>query len=220
MQPISEADYFLRTKEFQLWLQEARKTFLDEIPAEEARSLFKKFVAKWNAKELPPKYYVGLPGDASGGATRASRHQWGFAAKLTEQERFQLDRAKEKVEPEAPSRAQQAFERKQFRKHDKEVMEELAPRPDPGSRAAMLEKRGAQTAYHRAGVRDESAGLERSDAELMGGGSGRDSFAAALAHRQQQQARKADEKSARHAELQAKEDARMAAFKASMQGFL
>ena len=39
MQPISEADYFLRTKEFQLWLQEARKTFLDEIPAEEARSL-------------------------------------------------------------------------------------------------------------------------------------------------------------------------------------
>ena len=32
------------------WLSEARGTFLDEIPAEEARSLFRKFVAKWNAK--------------------------------------------------------------------------------------------------------------------------------------------------------------------------
>ena len=82
MQPIAEADYFLKTKEFQQWLSEARKTFLDEIPAEEARAnpspsasspkpdpnpkpnpnptlnqaraLFRKFVAKWNAKELPP----------------------------------------------------------------------------------------------------------------------------------------------------------------------
>jgi len=87
MQPIAEGDYFLRTKEFQLWLSEARKTFLDEIPAEEARALFRKFVAKWNAKELPPKYYVGLPvAEGADGATRASRHQWGFTAKITEQE--------------------------------------------------------------------------------------------------------------------------------------
>ena len=54
----------------------------------------------------------------------------------------------------------------------------------------------------------------------MGDNTGSDSFAAAVARRSQQQARRADERSARHAELQAKEDARNAAFKASMAGFL
>ena len=61
---------------------------------------------------------------------------------------------------------------------------------------------------------------ERPDAELMGGNTGSDSFAAAVARRTQAQARRTDDKSARHAELQGKEDARMAAFKASMAGFL
>ena len=54
----------------------------------------------------------------------------------------------------------------------------------------------------------------------MGGNTGSDSFAAAVARRSQHQARRADDKSARHAELQGKEDARQAAFKASMAGFL
>ena len=112
MQPIAEGDYFLKTKEFQQWLSEARKTYLDEVPAEEARALFRKFVAKWNAKELPPKYYVGLSNqaEAAGGAdgsTRASRHVWGFTAKITEQERFQLDRAKVAVEAKSAGSAEQ-----------------------------------------------------------------------------------------------------------------
>ena len=46
--PISEDDYFAKSKEFQLWLHEARSTYLDEVSSEEARKLFKKFVAKWN----------------------------------------------------------------------------------------------------------------------------------------------------------------------------
>jgi len=50
----------------------------------------------------------------------------------------------------AESRAQEMLERKQWRKHGKEAMEELAPRADPGSRAAQLEKRGAQTVHRRA----------------------------------------------------------------------
>ena len=83
MQPISEADYFLKTKEYQLWLSEARKTFLDEIPAEEARSLFKKFVAKWNAKELPPKYYVGCACLPPAAVVACARHRTAHAGAAT-----------------------------------------------------------------------------------------------------------------------------------------
>jgi len=214
MNPISEDDYFLKTKEFQLWLQETERKYLDEMPAKEARESFTRFVAAWNRKTLPAKFYVGLPGDA--GATRASRHQWSFASKITEQEQFQLDRAQEKV---APSREQERLGRKQWLAHDKQVMEEMLPRPDPGSRAAQLEKRQREAAYHRT---ERADGLEMPDAALMGGGApgGRDSWAGAMAARQQATARRNDDKSARLAELQAKEQARMDAFKASMAGLL
>ena len=39
--PIGESDYFAKSAEFQLWLQEARGTFLDEMPSEDARKIFK-----------------------------------------------------------------------------------------------------------------------------------------------------------------------------------
>ena len=61
---ISDADYFQKAPEFQLWLQEARSTFLDEISSDEARRLFRKFVDKWNAGQLPAKLYAGVKNSA------------------------------------------------------------------------------------------------------------------------------------------------------------
>ena len=90
--PISEDDYFVKTAEYQLWLQEARKVYLDEIGSEEGRRLFKRFVSKWNGGELTPKYYSGVPKPEV-----RTRHVWGFASKLTHQDLSTLDSAKSSV---------------------------------------------------------------------------------------------------------------------------
>mmetsp|Transcript_12095 Transcript_12095/g.28053 ORF Transcript_12095/g.28053 Transcript_12095/m.28053 type:complete len:96 (-) Transcript_12095:164-451(-) len=92
-------------------------------------------------------------------------------------------------------------------------MEELVPKPDAGSREALLEKRRAQTSYHRRGEVDASDGLVRTEAETMGGGN---DWAARVMHRQQQQVRRAEAASSRVQELQAKEQQRMADFKIKM----
>ena len=69
--PISEDDYFARTREFQLWLQEARNTFLDELQGDEARRLFRKyFVDKWNGGGVSAKVYAA---GAKAGEPAASR---------------------------------------------------------------------------------------------------------------------------------------------------
>ena len=91
-EPISEADYFLKANEFQQWLQESRHTFLDEITSDEARKLFKKFSSKWNAGDLPSKFYAGSVNAAQTAANR-TRHTWGFVSKLSDADQLQLDRA-------------------------------------------------------------------------------------------------------------------------------
>ena len=83
-EPISESDYFLKTAEFQHWLQEKRSTFLDEITSDEARRLFKKFSSKWNAGELDATYYTGVKAGAVQSAASRTRHQWGFVSKLND----------------------------------------------------------------------------------------------------------------------------------------
>lgn len=92
-EPISEADYFLKATEFQQWLQQERRTFLDEITSDEARRLFKKFASKWNAGELPTRFYTGEVGGGAQPAASRTRHEWGFVSKLSDADQLQLDRA-------------------------------------------------------------------------------------------------------------------------------
>ena len=96
VEPISEADYFLKAAEFQKWLHEERRTFLDEISSDDARRSFKKFADAWNAGKLPEKYYSGEAAGVGGAAQPAAsrtRHQWGFVSKLSDADQLQLDRA-------------------------------------------------------------------------------------------------------------------------------
>lgn len=86
---ISEDDYFAKAREFQQWLVEARSTFLDEVASDEARRLFKKFVSKWNSGTLSQAIYDGK---SSAPAASRTRHQWGFATKLSDADQMQLDR--------------------------------------------------------------------------------------------------------------------------------
>jgi len=57
-------------------------------------------------------------------------------------------------------------ERKKFRKEQKELLDELVPKPT--GREAMLEKRKQITAFHRANA-EKDLDIEYSDSELMGG---------------------------------------------------
>ena len=104
-EPITETDYFVKAPEFSLWLTEARGSYIDELSSEEARRLFAKFVKKWNGGELSSKFYVGVP---AAQAVR-TRHQWGFAASLSESDQLTLDRTKDGVDSatqqQQPSRA-------------------------------------------------------------------------------------------------------------------
>lgn len=50
---------------------------------------------KWNGGSLAAKYYTGA---VSQDAASRTRHQWGFAAKLSDKDMLQLDRAKSSVD--------------------------------------------------------------------------------------------------------------------------
>ena len=237
---ISEADYFEKAAEFRIWLR-ARGAFLDEIDAAEARKLFvKKFVPRWNAGELDPTLYAGVNETAQSAATR-TRHVWGFAAKMSERDRMHVDTTRDSVDTQTqrgaqkvaaaaaaasapragpavvagPARPPGPAASRQHEQWRDAVLDEVAPKAAAGSFEAQRAKRDAQTAFHRRNDDASTAGLERGDHELMGGG-GSDDFAAARARRDARLGSKASAAAARVAELQAKEDARIAKMKAQL----
>ena len=71
---ITDEDYFAKNAEFTTWLKEQRRLFFNDLSADETRKLFSEFVAAWNGRRLPAKYYAGVAGTA----LRRSNHQWGF----------------------------------------------------------------------------------------------------------------------------------------------
>ena len=264
---LSESDYFLRSAEFQLWLQESEGRFFDELPSADARKYFKRFVESWNKGALPPKMYAGGSDILGAQSASRTRHKWAFASKLSEAEQLQLDSTRDRVGSQTqkptmltdgrPGRAASAAARAvpgagwaravsgavagpalcppvgstvgpavgpavgprlpggvaNRREADAAMAAELAPRADPGSREAKLEKRSAQTAFHRA-KEDGYDGLAMPDKDLMGGAS--DEYQRRVAQRQGQRNQRQAVASERVAELQAKEQARMDEFKKRM----
>ena len=106
---------------------------------------------------------------------------------------------------------------KAYNRHDREVMDELAPKAT--GREALIEKRkevGAKI-HGAAKAREEDRdGLGGYSEDRLMGTAGNDSFKAAVARRDAFHKRKNDERADRVAEIQQKEDARMKAFMASM----
>jgi len=237
--PITTDDYFRRAQEFQRWLQESRGKFLEELPSDEAHKLFSKFVSKWNSGGLSSQTYSC---GRDGIDVQRTRHRWDFASKLSAEEQLQLESTRDSIQAQTRRAAGQgrdgaAIERAASvasRAHISGIgrssrralddassaFDEAAAllgvdttKPDAGSREAMLEKRRAQTAYHRRS--DEEEGMPAmSDSALMGANS--DEFAACVARRQQAAAHKSEVASARVQELQAKERERMENFKRQM----
>lgn len=238
VQPLTSDDYFRRTHEYQRWLQESRGLFLEDIPSAEARALFEKFVERWNCGKLSAKTYdVG----AGGGGVQRTKHRWGFTSKMSADEIMQLESARDTIvaqtqraagqgrDAAAIARADQAnaagrgapsASLKRRHQDSSAILDATAgalgldtSRPDAGSREAMLEKRRAQTAYHR-GKEEDDGPPEMGEAVLLGADAGE--WSRGVARRQEATSRKSQQVSARVQELEAKEDARMEGFKRQM----
>lgn len=117
-----------------------------------------------------------------------------------------LQHRQELTEEERSNRiADLRFDRKVDRRTQKERMEELVPRADPGSRERQLEKKRETTAINRsfADAKDSGA-AEVPDSEMMGGGDAVDDFKAQLKTREraknEREIRKEEQLRAREAE--------------------
>ncbi|KAL6754886.1 hypothetical protein V8C86DRAFT_2689411 [Haematococcus lacustris] len=204
-QRISDAEhYFLKGAEFSAWLQEERNMFSAELATERSHQLFQEFAGLWNAQQLGDKYYAG----AVAAPLKRTSHNWGIKTAGMA--------GGSGGAGQDDSRAVQKKEQARWRAEQKEVLEELLPRAT--GREAQVEKRIAR--------REESKAREGSPdtVRLPGGGDvygGDTSLAAAKAweaQRVQSQrnrlAARQDEVAARVAVAQAKENERMAQFRA------
>jgi hypothetical protein len=111
---------------------------------------------------LPP-----LPGQE-----KTSKKRHGPSAPKADELALQQEFA---AEDAALVRADLRFERKADRKRQKEALEELVPRAEPGTRERQLEKK-KDLAEKMRGFREKSPGGEVDEATLLGGGDG-ESFA-------------------------------------------
>ncbi|EIN14304.1 hypothetical protein PUNSTDRAFT_110415 [Punctularia strigosozonata HHB-11173 SS5] len=71
-EPLSEADYFLKSSEFKVWLKEEKDRYFDELSGEKARSYFRKFVKAWNRGKLSKSLYLGVEPTAQS----ATAYKW------------------------------------------------------------------------------------------------------------------------------------------------
>lgn len=121
-----------------------------------------------------------------------------------------LQHRQELTEEERAARvADLRWDRKRDRNTQKERLEELAPRADPGSRERQLEKKRETTATNRTFAdAKESGAADVPDNEMMGGGDGVDEFKAQLKTREraknEREIRKEEQLRAREAEREEK----------------
>ncbi|KAK4053590.1 hypothetical protein OIO90_003829 [Microbotryomycetes sp. JL221] len=57
---ISNDDFFLKSNEFRIWLDEKKGKRLDSLKSSDARYYFSKFVKRWNRNELSSTMYKGI----------------------------------------------------------------------------------------------------------------------------------------------------------------
>lgn len=197
--------YYARAREFRAWLEE-RDHYLDEMPSEDARRYFARFVRRWNDGRLSDRYYAGTAAPVQG-----TRYRWRFAdegalrrsaspprpgarprsaspvrttqgaasAPRTDAPRSAADRQyeRERAQEEARRAAQRV--RRAERRDAKEWAEEQAPRAT--GRDAVRERRREVAASNRAmaerrDVDDDVGDTMSTDALLGLGNSFQDAY--------------------------------------------
>jgi len=218
---ISMKDYYNKNAEFQYWLKKKKHIYFSDISTEKGKKYFKKFVKKWNNVELSQKYYEGKIKISN---SERSRYNWGISKEKNDDIQNDTDeyisfKKKEntdktklmkpedydqlQIEREESNRnryLKEKQERKKYRKEQKELLDELVPKPT--GREAMLEKRKQITAFHRANA-DKDFDMEYSDSELMGG----DDIKERIRQRDKMNQRKEEMKLKKQAEINMKAEA-------------
>lgn len=117
--PLTADDYYQRSAEYRHWLLHSgtaaryRKDlglspsrappeggiYLDEITSKEAHRLFDKFCQRWNDGKLSDEYYLDkITSSSSLSSNSSTGYKWGFAAKRSEKEREEIERARDGVD--------------------------------------------------------------------------------------------------------------------------
>ncbi|KAI8925595.1 hypothetical protein BC831DRAFT_460211 [Entophlyctis helioformis] len=251
---ITDADYFAKSAEFQVWLNTEQKLRFGELESSEARSLFHKFVKRWNRGKLADRYYSGIQPTELTSSERTS-YKW----KLKNVDQMELELTRDSIEAMTGSKTSlvpsisagrhdqaigatsfrspmpresregqegqhgaderrhgpRSLEDRSFKKRVYADIDELVPKET--GRDAVIEKRRAQTAYHRA---ERDVDVEISERDLFDG----DSFQAARsaqrygqaqrdARRKQQRQETAAALATKVDQYRAKEEATIAMFR-------
>jgi len=231
----------VRTAEFQVWLREEKGRTLQEMKSSKARKLFARFVRKWNDGDLWPEIYAGVNAtevpaaqrttfrwnlDVKADSTRtqvnsATNHlnyeqlfgpqQSGGAVVKGPTPRSRDEQLEALHEARNTSREHLSRERKQFRREQQHVLDELVPRKEGIER--RIEKRRLKGAH----AHGRMPSPETKDEDLLGS---ENSFEAARRRQTTIQSRKQESMSAQRlaqqqklAEYKAKEDAKMQVFR-------
>ncbi|ORY16865.1 hypothetical protein LY90DRAFT_677405 [Neocallimastix californiae] len=219
---ISMKDYYNKNTEFQYWLKKKKHIYFSDLSTEKGKKYFKKVIKKWNNVELSQKYYEG--GIKISNSER-STYKWNISKDDNEISRgeneFINDRKKrdnnnenrklltpeeydilqiKREESNKNRYMKEKQERKKYRKEQKELLDELVPKPT--GREAMLEKRKQITAFHRANA-EKDLDIEYSDSELMGG----DDIKERIRQRDKRNQKKEEMKLRKQAELNLKAEA-------------
>eukprot|EP00658_Telonema_sp_P-2_P055023 TRINITY_DN4375_c0_g1_i1.p1 TRINITY_DN4375_c0_g1~~TRINITY_DN4375_c0_g1_i1.p1 ORF type:complete len:334 (+),score=138.73 TRINITY_DN4375_c0_g1_i1:242-1243(+) len=241
---IGMADFFKRNTEFRVWMTEKKGKFFDDQSSDENKKLFKKFVKLWNDRKLPDKLYQGVHNTGHDmNAMGRTKHVWGFAKKMDSKTKMELATARDRVEsqtetgrntgigsdnpikrvPGVPDEDRARIERlqgkasfRQFRRNEKDTMEELVPKAT--GREAMIEKRkevGAKMHGAAKAKEAEMDGLAMDDSSMYGSSTASD-FQQRVARKQHWQARKQAERDERVAVIQQNEKSRMDGFMAAL----
>jgi len=185
---ISMKDYYNKNSEFQYWLKKKKHIYFSDINTEQGKKYFKKFIRKWNNVELSQKYYEG---NLKISNSERTRYNWNISKDnnkeiSTEKNEYIYDKKKYENENKRKLMTPEEYdllqierednrkneymrekqERKKFYKEQRELLDELIPRPT--GRESILEKRKQITAFHRANA-EKDLDIEYSDSELMGG---------------------------------------------------
>uniref|UniRef100_A0A7S1XDZ7 Uncharacterized protein n=1 Tax=Compsopogon caeruleus TaxID=31354 RepID=A0A7S1XDZ7_9RHOD len=150
---ISEEDYYRRNVEFRAWLLTHDRHF-DALSSEKARKYFGKFVERWNAGTLKESIYELEKTAERQGKNRPSlmyrsSHDWnikdhgdtfvrgeGNDGDGPRRGDFRHEEMKDPISKET-----RAKDRRRWEKKREADLDELCPKPDPGSFAGRQEKR-------------------------------------------------------------------------------
>ncbi|RMZ20911.1 hypothetical protein D0859_15077 [Hortaea werneckii] len=189
--PLHKRDVDTHRALFAEYLDLQKALDIDTLSADFVRGRWKSFVGKWNRGELAEGWYD--PDTKRKVDLRFAGGEEGSARNTLPEEPHRRELLAEDREAQ---RAQIREDRRQDRKTQKERLEELVPRAEPGTRERQLEKKREKAAANRAfrdakeGGGAAAGGMEEvDDKELMGGGGdgdGEDDYKAQIQARERQ----------------------------------